>query len=71
MNTWWNFSIRMSFFTLFSLHDALPISEERRVGKECTPPFQPCLEAQCEAREGDREGYSYPRVRLHQMPPFR
>ena len=35
------------------------------------PPFQPHLEAQREAREGDREGHSHSRVRLHQMPPFR
>ena len=35
------------------------------------PPFQPYLEAQREAREGDREGCSHPRIRLHQMPPFR
>ena len=24
-----------------------------------------------QAREGDREGHSHSRVRLHQMPPFR
>ena len=29
------------------------------------------MEAQREAREGDREGNSHSRVRLHQMPPFR
>ena len=27
--------------------------------------------SQREAREGDREGNSHSRVRLHQMPPFR